>query len=216
VSRSLTAQEHPLLDARAFVTLFPEGLGAVASSEALVSGLRLGGDAPMESNDVVRLEIRNLLRHGGFKPAGRSKPASEYLLRAESDGFLGQINPAVDACNVASLHSGIPVSVIDLELTEGALQLSIAPENTRYVFNAAGQEIDVSGLICLSDVAGPCANPVKDSQRTKTSDETRRTLSVIWGTSSLPGRSERLLKWYRDLVETTGCETSEVRVEPAR
>lgn len=216
MSRSLTAQEHPLLDARAFVTLFPEGLGAVASSEALVSGLRLGGDAPMESNDVVRLEIRNLLRHGGFKPAGRSKPASEYLLRAESDGFLGQINPAVDACNVASLHSGIPVSVIDLELTEGALQLSIAPENTRYVFNAAGQEIDVSGLICLSDVAGPCANPVKDSQRTKTSDETRRTLSVIWGTSSLPGRSERLLKWYRDLVETTGCETSEVRVEPAR
>ena len=97
----------------------------------------------------------------------------------------------------------------------GEPRLGIAPPNTRHVFNASGQEIDVSGLICLVDSEGPCANPVKDSQRTKTSQETRVTLSVIWGTHALPGKSEQLLDWYRELVEGTGGRTEEVRTESA-
>ena len=213
--RVIEREPHPLLDSRAFVTVYPRGLAAADSSEALIAGLGLDAPAPMESSDAVRLEIRNLLRYGGFKPAGRSKPASEYLLRAAANGALGPINPAVDACNVASLHSGLPVSVVDLDRLEGEPRLAVAPPNTRHVFNASGQEIDVSGLICLLDSGGPCANPVKDSQRTKTSEETRRTLSVIWGTNALPGKSDQLLAWYRELVEGTGGRTEEVSAEPA-
>ena len=33
--------------------------------------------------------------------------------------------------------------------------------------HASGQAIDVSGLLCLFDAEGPCANGVKDSQRFK-------------------------------------------------
>ncbi len=73
----------------------------------------------------------------------------------------------------------------------------------------------MGGLICLFDSLGPCANPVKDSQRTKTSGETQRTLSVIWGTRSLPGRADQLLAWYRELVEGTGCRTEELSAESA-
>ena len=40
--------------------------------------------------------VRDLLRAGGFKPAGRSKPASEYLVRAAGEGKLAGINLVVD------------------------------------------------------------------------------------------------------------------------
>ena len=123
------------------------------------------------------------------------------------------INVAVDACNAVSLHSGLPISVVDLELTGEPFRVGIAPQESSYVFNASGQTIDVSGLLCLFDVSGPCANAVKDSQRTKTHEMTRRTLSLIWGTKELPGRAGKAETWYCELLQlheasTESCEVS--------
>jgi len=73
--------------------------------------------APLHSDDTVREAVRALLRQGGFKPTGRSKPASEYLLKAVRENLLSSINVAVDACNIVSLHSGLPISVVDLDRT---------------------------------------------------------------------------------------------------
>jgi hypothetical protein len=75
------------------------------------------------------------------------------------------------------------------------------------VFNASGQTIDLGGLLCLFDVDGPCANGVKDAQRTKTDATTRRTLSLIWGTVKLPGRAAQAQAWYRALLEQQGATT---------
>src|SRR3954469_9551184 len=111
----LTVDPHPLLDHAAFVTKFPRPLGEIAPSDALTGLLAAGAKAPMESSDAVRAAVRDLLRHGGYKPTGRGKPASEYLIRAAAEGGLGSINAAVDACNAVSLHSGLPISVIDLD-----------------------------------------------------------------------------------------------------
>ena len=36
-------------------------------------------------------------------------------------------------------------------------------------------------LLVLCDAEGPCANAVKDAQRTKTHDGTSQTLSILWG-----------------------------------
>lgn len=173
--------------------------------------LALTASAPMQSDDGVREAVRNLLRQGGFKPTGRSKPASEYLLRAAGDGSLSSINLAVDACNVASLHSGLPISVVDLDRARAPFRVGVAPAGSAYVFNASGQSMDLGGLLCLFDGDGPCANAVKDAQRTKTTRETRRTLSLIWGTLSLPGRAQRTADWYRSLLEKHGAMTGEVR-----
>src|SRR5579884_1389529 len=109
----LTVDPHPLLDLRAFVTTFPRPLGEVPSPPDVTALLAEGAAAPLASDDAVREAVRALLRQGGFKPTGRSKPASEYLLRADGDKSLSSINVAVDACNVVSLHSGLPISVID-------------------------------------------------------------------------------------------------------
>ena len=198
---------HPLLEVCAFVTALPRPLGDMPSPTTLLALLSESAAAPLHSDDGVRESVRTLLRQGGFKPTGRSKPASEYLLRAVRDGSLAGINLAVDACNAASLHSGLPISVVDLDRTQEPLRVGLAPAGAAYIFNAAGQQIDLAGLLCLFDAAGPCANAAKDAQRTKTDPSTRRTLSLIWSTRSLPGRATTTAAWYRALLEEQGAAT---------
>jgi DNA/RNA-binding domain of Phe-tRNA-synthetase-like protein len=204
----LTLEPHPLLELAAFVTDFPRPLGEMASPASLLALLRPDAAAPLASDDLVREKVRDLLRKGGFKPTGRSKPASEYLLKASRDGALTGINLAVDVCNAVSLHSGLPISVVDLALAAEPLRVAVAKQGESYVFNAAGQTIDLGGLLCLFDAAGPCANAVKDAQRTKTSAATTRTLTLIWGTRELTGRADQAARWYRELLHEQGATTA--------
>jgi DNA/RNA-binding domain of Phe-tRNA-synthetase-like protein len=206
----LAIDPHPLLDLRGFVTRFPRPLGEVPSPPDLQALLAVDAPAPFNSDDSVREAVRQLLRHGGFKAAGRSKPASEYLLRAAGEGKLSSINLAVDACNVVSLHSGLPISVVDLDRSPPPHRVGVAPEGASYVFNASGQSIDLAGLLCLFDAEGPCGNAVKDAQRTKTTPQTRRTLSLIWGTNALPGRAAQAEDWYTELLKRSGAEIEAV------
>jgi DNA/RNA-binding domain of Phe-tRNA-synthetase-like protein len=201
----LTIDAHPLLDVVAFEATFPSPLSASPSPQWLVALLEPDASVPLSADDAVRGAVRDLLRHGGYKPTGRGKPASEYLVRAAGEGSLGSINAAVDVCNAVSLHSGLPISVVDLERARAPFRVGVAPEGASYVFNASGQSIDLAGLLCLFDAEGPCANAVKDSQRTKTQGDTRRTLTVLWGTKALPGRTERAFTWYRELLERLGA-----------
>jgi DNA/RNA-binding domain of Phe-tRNA-synthetase-like protein len=211
----LAVAPHPLLEAGAFSTLLPRPLGVAETPPDLLAQLRLDAPSPLASDETVRTAVRKLLRHGGYKPSGRGKPASEYLLGVAQEAGLGSINFVVDACNAISLHSGLPISVIDLDRATMPLSIAIPPERTRYVFNASGQEIDVTGLLCLCDAEGPCANAVKDAQRTKTDAATTRTLSVVWGTRELPGRTARTVAWYRELLARAGATTEDVALASA-
>jgi DNA/RNA-binding domain of Phe-tRNA-synthetase-like protein len=212
----MVVDPHPLLDLHAFVTEFRAPLGAVAAAPEVGNLLALNAPAPLQSDDSVRAAVRRLLRHGGFKPAGRSKPASEYLLRAAGDGTLGSINAAVDVCNIVSLHSGLPITVVDLAKTTEPLRVGIAPAGATYMFNASGQAIDLEGLLCLFDAEGPCGNAVKDAQHTKTDGNTRRTLTLIWGTNELPGHAAKAEAWYRELLHGLGATTESVKIEMAK
>lgn len=199
---------HPLLEVGAFVTRLDAPLAEVLTPPAIEAALT-GAAAPLASSDAVRPEVRRLLRHGGFKPAGRSKPAAEYLQAAYDEARFPRINAAVDACNVASLWSGLPISLIDLDRVHGELEIGICPPGTTYVFNPSGQVIDAGGLLTVFDREGPTGTPVKDAQRTKTHDATRAMLSIVWGTSALPGRTAQATAWYRELVATIPGATLE-------
>lgn len=83
------------------------------------------------------------------------------------------------------------------------------------MFNQGGQSIDVSGLLCLFDGQGPCANAVKDSQRTKTSGSTQHVLAVVWGTRSSEGRAAAVADWYRQLFDAMGIATADVALDRA-
>jgi DNA/RNA-binding domain of Phe-tRNA-synthetase-like protein len=206
----LSVDPHPLLDLRAFVTTLPRPLGEMTSPPELLALLAPDAEAPLTSADAVRESVRALLRYGGFKPTGRSKPASEYLLKAVREGGLASINVAVDVCNVVSLHSGLPISVVDLDRAREPFRVGVALPGSSYVFNASGQTIDLGGLLCLFDADGPCANAVKDAQRTKTGPESCRMLSLVWGTIALPGRAAQTEAWYRALLEKQGANTRAV------
>ena len=194
----LTVPSHPLLDARVLAVTFAEPLGTRAPPSWLSDLLALPAVAPLASDDQVRAAVRDLLRHGGYKPTGRGKPSSEYLIRAAQEGQLGSINVAVDLGNAISLHSGLPISVVDVAKIIAPMSITIAPAGARYVFNSAGQEIDLEGLLCLHDANGPCANAVKDAQRTKTDAATTKVWIVIWGTKALAGRTDATFRWLRE------------------
>ncbi len=183
---------HPLFDPGAFIARVSKPLGEIEP-------VRYEPASP-PPDETVKTAVRALLRHGGFKPSGRSKPASEYLAAAVTDGRWPQINPLVDACNVASLRSGLPISLVDLDKITGELAIQIAPPATSYVFNPSGQVIDASGLVCLYDAEGPTGTPVKDAQRTKTDETTRSALVIVWGTRALPGRTAEATQHYRELI----------------
>lgn len=178
---------HPLLDPGGFVARLHSPAHAPPPS------------AP-RTDDTVKNAIRDLLRVGGFKPSGRSKPASEYLVAAFAEGRWPQINPLVDICNVVSLRSGLPISLVDADKIVGELAIEIAPAGTSYVFNPSGQVIDASGLVCLCDKLGPTGTPVKDAQRTKTDDATRNVIVIVWGTRTLAERTAETTRWYRELL----------------
>lgn len=201
----LSIDSHPFLDARVFITEFPQPLGQIGAVDSVFHWLSIEANAPIAPPGDTKSIVRNLLRHGGYKPTGRGKPASEYLIRAVTEGKLSSINLAVDVCNVVSLHSGLPISVVDFDIVKKPLRIGIAPAGSEYVFNATGQTIKLDGLLCLFDADGPCANGVKDSQRTKTSPSTTKTLTVIWGTNQLPGHSDATEKWYHELLTAAGA-----------
>jgi DNA/RNA-binding domain of Phe-tRNA-synthetase-like protein len=206
----LTVEPHPLLDLRAFRTTFPRPLAQLPTALEIHALLSLEAPTPLTSDDSVRQAVRDLLRAGGFKPTGRSKPASEYLVKAALEGRLSPINLAVDVCNAVSLHSGLPITVVDLDLIRPPLRVAVAPPGSHYVFNASGQTIDLSGLLCLIDAEGPCGNAVKDAQRTKTNLQTQHTLTLIWGSTALPGRAGAAEAWYRQLLQQHHATTETV------
>lgn len=208
----LSLHDAPRLCVRVFTCHFAaalEGLQQPRVSELLASDTCHELSAP---DDATRAAIRDVLRQRGFKPTGRSKPSSEYLLRAQREGGIRSINLAVDAGNAISLHSGLPISVVDLDKLTPPLAIHSAAQGEQYVFNPTGQEIDLGGLPCLYDQAGPCANAVKDAQRTKTSGDTRATLTIIWSSDLLQARTEQALQLYRTLLRDAGASLDEVAV----
>ncbi len=162
---------------------------AGALEEELTTTLRTLAESPDAGPpQAVRDAVRDLLRAAGYKPSGRGKPASEYLAGAAQKGAFPRISTLVDAANLCSLRSGLPISLLDrTRALEGTTGLVIRPGRSgeRYVFNGAGQEIDVAGLLCVAREDGaPVGNAVKDSLATRTDAATRAVLAVVWGSTA--------------------------------
>jgi DNA/RNA-binding domain of Phe-tRNA-synthetase-like protein len=147
--------------------------------------------------DGVRERVRRMLRYGKYKPSGRSKPASEFLLQAAAASTFPVINAPVDINNAISLESGFPASILDLDLCGDVLLLRRGRPGERYVFNPAGQSIELEDLLLVAKAANgvdePCANPVKDSMATKVSSTTRRVAAILYAPRDEP--REMVTKW---------------------
>lgn len=135
----------------------------------------------LEFPSDVKEAVRNLLKSGGFKPSGRNKPASEYLAQAAREGRFPLINNLVDINNFISLKTGLPISLLDADAIFNTLILRHGADGERYVFNSAGQEIDLEGLICAcSEKDAPLGNPVKDSIAGKIKDCSTNVVGIMY------------------------------------
>jgi DNA/RNA-binding domain of Phe-tRNA-synthetase-like protein len=203
--------EHPdlvvgLVEARG-LQVSPSPPALLEELEAVVA--RRAQEPPPQE---VKAAIRDLLRWGGYKPSGRNKPASEYLLKVAARGDFPQINVLVDINNWFSLETGLPMSVLDLDLAgQGAqgLEMRLGEPGEGYVFNQAGQEIDLKGLLCVARQGGVAlGNPVKDAMLAKTNEETKSVLAVIYAHADVmeEGRLLQVARRYADaLCEYAGA-----------
>jgi DNA/RNA-binding domain of Phe-tRNA-synthetase-like protein len=128
--------------------------------------------------------VRNMLRFGSYKPSGRSKPSSEYLLGAALAEAFPLVNGPVDVNNAVSLEWGYPASIFDIERCGLELLLRRGVAGESYIFNPSGQSIDLEDLLCVcrADAGNwkPCGNPVKDAMETKIGEKTRGVAAVIY------------------------------------
>lgn len=152
-----------------------------------------------DTENAVREAARKMLRNGAYKPTGRGKPASEYLMRAaEDESAFPRINAPVDVNNFISLKYLLPISLWDTDLAQAdvfSFRLGRADES--YVFNSGGQEIALKDLVigCAGEgeTARPIVNPIKDSLATKTTPKTRNIAAVIYAPSDVVS-AEKLLE----------------------
>ena len=149
---------------------------------ALVDRAALAGESFVPAER--RQRVRKMLRYGKYRPSGRGKPSSEYLLRAALAGSFPTVNAPVDANNAISLESGFPASIFDASLSGTQLLLRHGLAEESYVFNTSGQSIDLEDLLVVcrrGDVGwAPCGNPVKDSMLTKISPQTTDVIAVLY------------------------------------
>ena len=176
----------------------------------------------MAGGEKRREAIRKMLRAGGFKPAGRNKPAQEYLQRTLTiDGFPEILN-AVDAINIVSLKSRLPISLLAAERFDGHARVRYGQPGEQFVFNRSGQALELDGLLCVcagvDETSKPLGSPIKDSMFGKVTEADHTVLAVIYAPADdVP--SDELRHWTEQLARTfqLGCpdvSTSENILEP--
>lgn len=169
----------------------PEGFDAL-----LASLLQRRREELDEQEEAIRKQVRDALRHGAYKPTGRAKPSSEYLLRAARQEQFPRINGVVDLINYMSLRYMIPISLWDLQLAgTDRYHFRYGTDGESYVFNPSGQTIElkdmVTGFACDEHRHTPIVNPVKDSMATKTTPESRTAAAAVYFPIEAVGPEDR-------------------------
>ena len=137
------------------------------------------------AQEAVRTASRDILRNGAYKPTGRGKPASEYLMRAASEGNFPRINGPVDANNLISLRHCVAISVWDVELADASeYEFRLGKTGESYVFNPTGQVLELTDLVCGCALGAgeprPIVTPIKDSLATKLTGTSRKLCGVLY------------------------------------
>jgi DNA/RNA-binding domain of Phe-tRNA-synthetase-like protein len=130
--------------------------------------------------------LRGLYRALGKEPS-RYRGSPEALLRRVRSGKpLYRIHNVVDAVNLVSLATLLPIGLYDLARVRPPVAFRRgAPGET---YDGIGKErLNLDGLPVLADPEGPFGSPTSDSRRTMITPEAREILAVIFGVT---GRAE--------------------------
>lgn len=146
----------------------------------------------------------------------KTRPSGEALLRRVLHGDeLPQISTAVDAYNLVSMQTMIPISGFDADLLEQSFHVRFARTDESFVGIGMTQPIMLkdNALVLADEKRILCIYPYRDSDYSKITLQTRNGLIVAYGA---PGITETLL---RNTVETTLSyikQTSQGDPKPAK
>jgi DNA/RNA-binding domain of Phe-tRNA-synthetase-like protein len=131
----------------------------------------------------------------GKDPARYRGSAEALLRRMIAAKGLPEINAVVDAINLVSVESRLPVGLYDLSHVIGEIVFRAGLAGETY--KGIGKfDLNLEGLPVFSDTAGPHGSPTSDSERTMVTAETKHVLAIIVSF----GGPENLDRWTQRLA----------------
>lgn len=148
-------------------------------------------------NEPVFRAYRDFFWSVGIDPT-KTRPASEALVRRVLAGrMLPAINTAVDAYNLASAASGIPIAAFDADLLKGDLTLRFARQNE--LFQGIGMNkqvmLEENQVIMTDEKEIIAIYPYRDSDTTKVTPATKNIRIVACGVPKID--RDRVLEAYQ-------------------
>jgi DNA/RNA-binding domain of Phe-tRNA-synthetase-like protein len=134
------------------------------------------------------------------KDPARYRGSAEALLRRVIAGKeLPLINAVVDAINLVSVESRLPIGLYDLARVSGDIVFRVGRAGETYK-GIGKYDLNLEGLPVFCDALGPHGSPTSDSERTMVTHETRNVLALIVSFSG-PDGLERWMQRLSDLLQ---------------
>ena len=160
----------------------------------------------LKDHPTVRA-LRDFYWRMGVDPT-KVRPSSEALARRFlTNNSIPKINNVVDAGNIASIETLVPIGIYDAEKIVGNFTLRLANSNEEFIDISNTRHRLQGKEIVLSDSNGAMhVFPYRDSLRTRVTEQTKRVLIVGCG---VPGIEQGLTKLAVDrtieLIKTLGA-----------
>ena len=166
----------------------------------------------LKDHPVIRA-YRDFYWRIGVDPT-KQRPSSEALLRRGLKGNIPIINNVVDAGNIASMETLVPIGLYDLDLIEGELDLRFAKND---VFDPIGGESEIlseNQIVLVDKNKVLHVYPYRDSKLTMIRERTKSVLVVACGVPKISGDIilEACRKASDYIIKLAGGSKSECRL----
>jgi len=130
-------------------------------------------------------KARDLFKKIGIDPTKR-RPSSEALLRRglKNKGY-SSINLLVDIGNWCSLEFLLPVCVYDARSIAGTIDGRMGNQGEGYIA-IDNNYLDLTSRFLICDQQGAIGSPIKDSMRTRVTEDTTEAIILIYAPGYLP------------------------------
>ena len=146
------------------------------------------------------------------KDPSRYRGSAEALLRriVAGKGFP-QINAVVDAINLVSVESRLPVGLYDLAHVTGEIIFRAGRAGETYK-GIGKYDLNLEGIPLFADNAGPHGSATSDSERTMVTAATKEVLAVIISFAGADGLERWAQRMSALLTQHAAAQDVEIRI----
>ncbi|MEM3833138.1 MAG: phenylalanine--tRNA ligase beta subunit-related protein [Thermoprotei archaeon] len=181
----------------------------------------------VENNIKSKLTIENIIKHPIIRTyrdfywriridPTKQRPSSEALIRRVlQNKSIPTINNVVDAGNIASLLTFIPIGLYDADNIEGTITLRLSKSNEYFVPIGGEKEVVKEGQPILADNKRIIhLYPHRDSSETMITHKTKNILVLSLGVPSISKDliNEALEETLKLITKYSGGQTAETRI----